>query len=184
MNELLSLIPEDLRARVELGELELLPGQNPAKPVIREVDTGRLVKGSGRYPKANDIATISKATAHTRTKSYREGLELLVPLEGTGKGSFTWLLNQAIDEAEGFDFEVDCPDCGNAVHVYKKRNAMFLFKFVEMLAGKARETQDLNIRSESLIEVLNRREAVTDVVVHTIDPSIAQSRRIALEENE
>lgn len=183
MDELISLIPVELRAKVETGELEVLPGQNPAKPVIREVLTGRLVKGSGRYPKANDAAAVSKATAYKRSSSYRQGLELMIPLEGdeTKVGSFPWLLKQAIEEAQGYDYEVRCPDCDTPVHVYKKRNAMFLFKFVEMLAGKARETQDLNIKSESLVAVLNAREPVREVIVHSIDPEIARQRREAIE---
>lgn len=181
MESLLVLVPEELRPRVEAGELELLPGQRPDKPVIREVATGRLVAGSGRYPKANDAGAVSKATAYKRKTSYRQGLELLVPLEGTGVGSFSWLLEQAIDEAKGYDYHIDCPSCGETVEVIKKRNAMYLFKFIELLAGKARETQDLNIKSESLIAVLDQRVPVTEITVHTIDPETSRTRRELIE---
>ena len=182
-DNLLELVPVSVQARVESGELELLPGQNPARPVIREVQTGRLVAGSGRYPKANDAAQVSRDTAYKRTTSFRHGLEEMVQMDGPADrvGTFPWLLNQAIDEAKGYDFEITCGDCGSPVHVVKKRNAMFLFKFIELLAGKARETQDLNIKSESLVAVLNTREAMGEITVHTIDPATSRSRREAIE---
>lgn len=183
MPELIDLVEEDIRSRVIAGELELLPGQNPSKPVIREAETGRLVKGSGRYLRANDPVEVGKATGYRKSKSYREGLELMISLEGDPDkvGTFPWLLNQAIDEARGYDLDIDCPECGHTVHTVKKRNAMFLFKFIEMMAGKARETQDLNIKSESLVAILNAREPVREVVVHQIDPEVARQRREAID---
>ena len=184
VENLLAQVSPDIRARVEAGELELLVGQRPDKPVIREVATGRLITGSGRYPRAIDAAQLGRDTAYKHSKSYREGLEKLVPLEGTGVGSFTWLLEQAIDEAKGFDYHIECQACGADVQVVKRRNAMYLFKFIELLAGKARETQDLNIKSESLIAVLNQRENIRDITVHTIDPATANERRQLIEQND
>ena len=177
------ILDQNVRARVEQGELELLPGQKPDKPVIREVVTGRLVQGSGRYPRANDPAQVGRDTGYKHSNSYRQGLELMIALEGdpNKKGTFPWLLTQAIAEAEGYDYDIDCPDCGKTVQVIKKRNAMFLFKFVELLAGKARETQDLNIKSESLIAVLQARTPVNEITVHAIDPDTARERRALIE---
>ena len=183
MNELIDLVSPELRARVESGELELAPGQNPNKPVVRDSASKALVKGSGRYPNANDAARTSRLTAHKRTTSYRQMLENLWPSEGDENvpRSLAWVSKQAALAAEGSPQTVTCTECGHRWNHAFKKDGLLLFKILELLTGKARETQDVNIKSESLVAVLNAREPVRDVIVHSIDPEIEKARREILD---
>lgn len=186
IEELYTHLPPILIARARKGEVEVLPGQNPSKPVVREVGTGRLVPGSGRYPRANDPAHLGKTTAYKHSKSYREALEALFPVDGdeSRPGSLAWLAKMCREAGEGSPQTIDCPECGyHGLHVYKK-DGLLLFKLVELLTGKARETQDLNIKSESLIAVLNGRVSTDEITVHTIDPATARARREVIEQDE
>ena len=186
MKELLQYLPSYLIARVELGELEVLPGQRVDKPVVREAATGKLVKGSGRYPRANDPAQLGRLTAYKHSKSYREAVENLFPIDGdeSKPGSMAWLAKNIREAAEGSPQTLTCGECGaTSLHAFKK-DGLLLFKLLELLAGKARETQDLNVRSESLVAVLNTREPITDITVHAIDPRAAQERRVVIEQDD
>lgn len=183
MSNLIDLIPPELKARVEAGELEILPGQNPERPVVRDAQSKQLVPGSGRYPRANDVGRVSRLTAYKRTNSYRQALEQNWPMEGDEDTPRTiaWLSKQAMLAAEGSPQTISCPECGyRGVHAFKK-DGLLLFKLIELLTGKARETQDLNIHSESLVAVLNNREPIGEITVHTIDPRTAQERRETIE---
>lgn len=179
MAELIDLIPTELKARVIAGELEIVEGQNPLRPVIRDAMSKALVKGSGRYPKAIDAGRMSRLTAHKRTTSYRQMLEQLWPTEGDENvpRSLAWVSKQAALAAEGSPQNVTCPECGHRYNHAFKKDGLLLFKILELLTGKARETQDVNIKSESLVAVLNAREPVRDVIVHSIDPEIERERR-------
>lgn len=186
MEDLIQYVPEYLIARVHAGELELLPGQREDKPVIREVATGRLVPGSGRYPRANDPAALGRATAYKHSNNYRQAFELLFPLEGgeDKPGSMAWVAKMCREAAEGSPQSVNCPSCGERSVVAFKKDGVLLFKILELLVGKARETQDLNVKSESLIAVLNAREDIKDIIIHAIDPRTAQERRAIIEQDD
>jgi hypothetical protein len=178
--ELADLLPEPLKAKVEAREYTVQPGQNPLRPVVRNLE-GKLVRGSGRYPNANDIAKTARLTGYKKSKTYREALEHLVPLEGgeEKRGSFAWWLKEAYSAAEGSPQRVECPheECDQRHLVAFKKDGQLIFKLIELLSGKARETQDLNIKSESLIAVLNERTPVHEITVHTIDPNESIRRR-------
>jgi hypothetical protein len=82
---LLANLPETMKAGVKeveletgevvlinpLGILRVSPGQNPNKPMVRDMTNGRLVRGSGRHPRANDAAAVSRRSSYKRSKSYR-----------------------------------------------------------------------------------------------------------------
>ena len=195
--DLVSLIPIEYQTRVREGELEVLVGQNPAKPVVRvllpEVDIngklyqqGQLVPGSGRYPRAIDAAKMGKATAYKHSNSYRGKLEELWPMDGdeNTRGSLAWLAKMTREAADGSPQMLYCPECGAKSLQAFKKDGLLLFKLTELLTGKARETQDLNIKSESLIAILNSREPITEITVHQIDPRIAAERRIIIDQDE
>ena len=63
----LALLSPELLARVEAEGLRVAPGKNPAKPYVTTAQ-GKVVTGSGRPSGANDIAQISRETAHQRTR--------------------------------------------------------------------------------------------------------------------
>ena len=76
--ELLELLTPELRAGVLGGTLRIWgPGQNPLKPVVMDLK-GRVVKGSGRFPNANDAAVVGTASAWKRSGTYQEALETFV----------------------------------------------------------------------------------------------------------
>ena len=186
MEDLIQYVPDYLIARVNSGELEVLPGQRDNKPVIREVATGRLVPGSGRYPRANDPAQVGRLTGYKHSKNYREGFELLFPLDGdeSKSGSLAWIAKQIREAAEGSPQRVNCPHCGEGGLVAFKKDGTLLFKLLELLVGKARETQDLNVRSESLVAILNQGVPVTEITVHAIDPMQSKVRREIIEQDD
>lgn len=140
--------------------LEVLPGQNPLKPVIREMETGRIVAGSGRYPKANNPAAVGAASAWKRSKSYREALEKAITYEDEeARFSLERLIEDAFDAAEGSPQTVKCPHCRKDGLVAFKKDGNLIFKLIELLVGKAPQTievkGDINLK---LQEVMNARQ--------------------------
>ncbi len=177
-SDLISLLPPDLKEKVEEGTYSVYPGQNPEKPVVLD-EKGRLVKGSGRWPNANDPAWTGKVSGYKKSKSYREALETLVPLEGDEqtRGSFAWWIEQGMQAAEGSPQRIECP-CGceyKGIYAFKK-DAQMIFKIIELLHGKAREAMDINVKSEQLVAILNERVPMNTIEVHTIDPADVERR--------
>lgn len=114
--ELLAVLPADVRARAERGELLVSQGQSPSKPVLRDAATGALAKGTGRAPKAGDPIKASQAAAmvsYRKSKNYQEALDLLMSVDAGPevKGSFAWLYERAVWAAQGAPQEVKtvCP---------------------------------------------------------------------------
>ena len=79
---------------------------------------------------------------------------------------------------------MNCPHCGEGGLVAFKKDGNLLFKLLELLVGKARETQDLNVRSESLVAILNQGVPVTEITVHAIDPMQSKVRREIIEQDD
>jgi hypothetical protein len=181
--ELIELIPESLREKAISGDYEILEGQNTLKPVVRDVNTKRLVKGSGRYPKANDLGEISKKYGYKRSAGYREALETIVSLEGDARGSFSWLYEQAMDAAEGSPQLVTCTSCGDRFQHAFKKDGTLIFKLIELMAGKAKETSEINTETRHIVEMLNERIPIKAIEVNAVDPQEARRRREALMED-
>lgn len=180
---LIELLTPELRARVESGECEVLPGQSDSKPVVRKA-SGKpvLVPGSGRYPNANNAADISRKSAHKRTSNYREALEKLVPLEegADKKGSFAWMLDQFMAAVVEERQTVKCQHCGEEGVYLRKGNPAQMYKLIENLSGKAKETRDVNVHSEELVQVVNERFDSNVIEVHAIHPDEAAKRQQSL----
>ena len=193
--ELLDYCPLEYREQVLGGELELLPGQKYDKPVIRWATgpkQGQLVKGSGRFPRSNDIAAISKATAPKRTKTYQEAMNLLMDVDaGPDKpGSFAWWYEQAMDAAIGHPTNVTmiCPHanpenpdegCQDLSHneriVLQKKDGNLIFKLLELKHGKAKETKEIDINQRQMIDLMETRQVV--VQVYSMDATEATERK-------
>ena len=168
--ELLELLNPELREKVEKEGWSCYEGQNPAKPVVLD-EYGRIAKGSGRWPNANDPGLMGKLTGYKKSETYRQALETLVPMDGdeNRRGSFAWWLQQGMEAAEGSPQRVQCNACGKPQVVAFKKDGNLIFKIVELLSGKAKETQDINLKSQQLIAVLNERTPLDKVHVFTID---------------
>jgi hypothetical protein len=189
-DEIMSLVPERFREGVLSGALKVEPREkwyNPEKPVIFKVAGHRIV--AGRYINANDAAAVSRATSYKRTTSYRQMLENLVPMDGdeNTRGSFAWCLKQFFQACEGSPQLAPCPHpdiCpqGGKPHVIAfKREAGPMFKLIELMAGKAKETQEVNVNSRQLIALLNDPTPMTELTVIDLPPDQARERKKLLE---
>lgn len=173
---LVDLAPFEYREQILAGEIEVLPGQDPLKPVVRWADgpkKGQILPGSGRYPRANDIAKVSRDTAIKRTKSYQEAMALLMDVEQGPevRGSFAWWYEQAMEAAEGSPqiVKIACPheDCSDPKHTQAatafKKDGNLIFRLLELKHGKAKETVEVNSQTQALIQVLEQRDVVVTV---------------------
>lgn len=199
---MLALVPEGLRSRVtrvmiegsyedipvlDSGEpgdfmaLEVLPGQNPLRPVIREVATGRLVAGSGRYPNANNPAAVGASTAYKRSKSYREAIEAVIQFENEdARYSVERLIDDAFDAAEGSPTTARCPHCHKDGLVVQKKDGNLIFKLIELLVGKAPQTIEVKGDiSHRLVEVMNATGPATVITMSKADWEAREASLIA-----
>lgn len=191
-DEIMSLVPEQFREGVLSGEYTVEPRYrwyNPDKPVIVSTDTHRI--RSGRYINANNPAVIGRASAYKQTSSYRQMLETIVPLDGNKdkRGSFAWLLEQFHQACEGSPQLAPCPHpdiCpqGGKPHViaFKKEPAP-MFKLIELMAGKAKETQEVNVNTKQLLSILNDNVPITEITVIDLPPEQARERKMLMEDN-
>lgn len=190
---LLSLVPERFRDGVISGELFVEPEEvwySPDKPVIIRRSGHKIV--AGKYKQSSDIGLISKQTSYKRTLSYRQMLEDLVPIDGdeNKRGSFAWCLKQFFIACEGSPQMVPCPhpdtcpDGGGKHVVAFKREAAPMFKLIELMAGKAKETQEVNVNSKQLIALLNDPVPLSELTVIDLPPAEAMERRKLLLESD
>lgn len=159
--------------------------ENPNKPVLRD-RLGHPVKGTGRVKGSKIAAIASKESAATRRKSYQELKErYLNPGDERDVDaiiSFKELTDHLISACLGSQQYVSCPheECNEKHLVAFKKDANVLFKLWENLTGRARETQDINVASQSLIAILQERTPINAIEVHTIDPAEERRRREVL----
>lgn len=186
VEELLAYLPKALKNKVIAGELQVFEGQNPEKPVILDT-AGKLVKGSGRYPKANDPAEIGKQYGYKNSRNYNDAIKMLIPIDGPAeqKGSFAWLVNQGFEAAEGSPQIINCPECGHSgIKVFKK-DSNAIIKLIELVHGRAKESQEINVKSEQLIGILDTRIPFDQLSVHSLTvEEIEERKRIVFDSNE
>jgi len=184
---LLSLVPERLREGVLSGEYYIEPQEmwwNEDKPVVIRKFGHRIM--AGKYKNSGDLGLIAKQTSYKRTLSYRQMLEDLVPIDGdeNKRGSFAWCLKQFFIACEGSPQKIACPhpDCSDSHSVTAfKRDANAMFKLIELMAGKAKETQEVNVNSKQLIALLNDPTPISELTVIDLPPAEAMERRKLLE---
>jgi hypothetical protein len=184
----LDLLPESLRDGVEQGRYYLQHPQtwySPSRPVIKDVTTGRLVKGSGKIAGSKEAAVASRQTSYKRTKAYNEALEELIPIDRGDSPNAVASLRELTDSfwkaVNGQDVQVTCPHCEGKFMAPIKSDPHAIMKMIERLTGRAKETQEVNIHSEQISMVLNERTPMREIDVITIDPYEEQRRRDALE---
>lgn len=135
------------------------PGADPSKPVVVDASTGRIVKGSGRPPNANNPAVVGKVAAAKRTRAYNEALQAFVPVDRDGSPeaivSLQELMEAAARVATGKSVAVTCPECKTEFGASVGVDSKVLTFLLERLLGRATETKDINIRSEQLVAMLH-----------------------------
>lgn len=171
---------------VKVGEYEVRPGQKPDKPVIVRSDTKRMVRGSGRSPKANDPVLLGKETGYRQTKEYRDArqrFDELLPLEGDPdvRGTLAWAYEQFWLAAQGSPQYVDCQHegCSKKHLVAFKKDPNAMFKVLEMRIGKAPQTVNINSKEEVLVKALEYR--AVDIRVQGLGFEDVDSRRSMIE---
>ena len=149
------------------------------RPVVKR--GGKLVKGSGKIKGSKDAAVASRETAYKRTKGYQEVLETLLPPERedspTAVSSLRELVAAFWEAVTGSPQKLQCPECGAHSMYAFKQDPHAIMKMIEKLAGRAKETQDINIHSETMIALLNERSNVRELKVITIDPEEERRRK-------
>lgn len=179
--------PEQTITGLRIGPVEILQGQDPAKPVIRDARTKKLMEGSGRYPRANDSAMVGRQFAYKNTTEYRQAFEALFPAGGdvSERGSLAWWFDQAWAAAEGSPQYVDCPhpeSCPekNKKHVVAfKKDAALIFRMIELAVGKAPQTVNINSHEEKIIQALEHR--VIDVNIQGLSSDDTAKRAQVIE---
>jgi hypothetical protein len=188
--DILSLVPEQYRDGVLSGDFIVRPREqwwDENKPVIARANTQRIV--TGKYKNSKDPVQASKDSAYKRTKSYREALEHIIKVEGPAdkKGTFAWLVEQAFAAAEGSPIHVMCPHpelCPekNRKHlIVQKKDGNLLFRLIELLSGKAKETQEVNVKNRHLVELLTDRTPIESIEVIELTPEQMTERRKLLD---
>ena len=185
--DLLALVNDEVRARVATGELEVVTGKLAEKPVVRDAISKQVVPGvgSGQYPGASNLGLVSKQTGFKRSRPYREALEALAPYDGdeSTAGSLAWWYAKARWAAAGSPQKADChhEGCGEKHSVVMKPDGNIIFKFIEMLVGKAPATMDLTVDAtlETLHTALQQRETTIRVVSADSDESVRRVEAVA-----
>lgn len=174
--------------KVRVGPLEIFEGANPDKPVIRDKDTKRTVKGSGpmkRHSKEELNPVLPSTTdSYRNSMSYREAFERLLPADAdvNVRGSLAWWFDQAWQAAEGSPQMVDCPHPELHAHskqpikhlVAMKKDGQLVFKMLELAVGKAQQTVNVNTNERKLIESLEHR--VVEIKLQGFDVADTDAR--------
>lgn len=173
--------PEPINGGIRLGPVEVLPGRS-AKPVVRDAVTKRALKGSGAFPRGKPITDVVRVNTSKRdfekSQTYREALEILTPMFGADQQSLERLLDVLWRVIEGVPTPVKCTHqgCQDMTHMYyPKPDGNAAFKLLENLVGRAAQTQNVNIKDEKLVQILEQR--TVNVVVQGISEADANDRR-------
>lgn len=186
---LYDLLTPELRAMVDSGEAFVEgPGQKIDKPIVKYTANGRYVKGSGRSPNANDPAVLGRMTAYKRTKSFTEWFDDFIPSVREENPNaiiaLDELLEAAAKVAQGWEETkyFDCEKChhANAVEVNVKPDTKMLMFLIERRVGKAKETQEINIRSEQIVQMLHDNTPINDIQVIDISAETRAERRLLM----
>lgn len=185
MDELIDKLTPELRARYDLGEINVFPGQSSDKPVVRDAKTGALVKGTGLAVRHNDIAQISKATAFRRTTDYQDWLGGKLKIDGSGpddKESAEWWWERAQEAASNAPIPVTCPECNHTwMEKAGKQDGNLIFRIIELATGKAKQKTEINVKQEEILRILNEKVDIREVVVHALTPEDVEHRREVVE---
>lgn len=164
---------------IKLGPIEVLPGRG-GKPVVRDAVSKKLMAGTYQLSKhITDVVMEGKSKRDfEKSETYRNALEVLTPMFGSDKQSLERLLDVLWKAIEGEPTAVRChhPGCGELTHMYyPKSDSATAFKLFENLVGKAAQTQNVSIKEDKLVQILEQR--TVNVVVQGLNETEAFERR-------
>lgn len=192
-----SALSEDVLAKIREGQFRVAgPGMRPGKPVVIDSATGKWVEGSGRPEGANDPAQIGREHGFKHSRLYQDTLERLVPaMKGDSEYAVSSLEELLVaarrvttDTTQTVTREHECSECGHAdfvtVTVEGKPDAKVLTFLIERLVGAANKTQDVNLRSEELLRIVEDKRVIHSIEVVTLTPQdMADRKRAVAEQN-
>ena len=184
-SNLLALLSDEVRAKVEDGTYYAVAGKRPDRPWVRRSDNNRVVQGQS--PRSPDSAEQGRRTALKQTASYRDALELFLPMfsDGEQRQSFERLVEKVLWAVEGAPQKVtfDCPHPETCPQKNKKHVVAYTdkpdpvtgFKLIELLAGKAAQTINQNTKVTADVSVMEHR--TLDVRVYDMSTQTAEQRK-------
>jgi hypothetical protein len=185
VEDLLQFLDEAMKERVAKGEVSVHPGQDPEKPVLRDAKKGHLVKGTGLTPEHNDMGTVSKNFAYKRTNAYDAFLEKKLnpeKLDPNDPESLEWWWKAAQFAASPTPIEVNCPKCQHAFETKAgKPDGNLIYRIMERVIGKAVQRQEVNIKQEEVLQILNEGVPIDTLIVHQRTPEDIENRRKTIE---
>jgi hypothetical protein len=178
---------------IKVGPIEVMPGANPDKPVIRDAKTKHVLEGTGPHkPKEKEPEKfVTPVTEFRKSVQYREAFEALFPAGGDvdERGSLAWWFDKAWMAAEGSPQLVDCqhPEMhqdkksGPPKHIVAfKLDGALIFKMIELAVGKASQSININSKEEKIVKALEFRSY--DITLHGISSDEADARRTMIED--
>lgn len=192
-----SALDDTVLAKIREGAFRVAgPGMKAGKPVVIDSVTGQWVEGSGRPANANDSAVIGKTHGFKHSKTYQDTLERLVPaMKADGEYAVTSLEELLVaarrvttDTTQTVTRVHECTECGHedtlTFTVEGKPDAKVLTFLIERLVGAANKTQDVNVRSEELLKIVEDKTIVHRIEVVTLTPKeLADRKRAVAEQN-
>lgn len=171
----LDLLTPDLRVKVEEGDLVMGHPKTwmfPDRPVLRDPMSKGLVKGSGKIAGSKIAADASRETAWSRRGGYRRALEMLVTeFEGSPDR------DKAVTSLEEI-----MQSAWRAAN--EQGNVKEMLHIVELMAGKAKETSEVNVTASHLHAVLNATVPANEVTLQAVDVTMIEARRKKFTEGE
>lgn len=181
---------------IQLGEIQVMEGEDPAKPVIRDSRYKRALPGSGRMKRKPKTEVITTDTSYRETKAYKDYRERFAELFREGDpdeiGTDAWWYDRAIFLALGSPTEVDCPHPelhgnskdvagnGKLKHVViQKPSEAVINQMLRQGFGNAPTTVNINKNETKLTAALEYR--VVDVRLQGFDVAEATERKQLIE---
>lgn len=176
---------------IQIGPIQVLAGEDPKKPVIRDAHTKRAMKGSGRF-KRGDKPAVPPELAYRETTEYRERFsQLMIEGDVDEYGSDAYIYDQAMKLAAGVPTEVDCPHPELHTSDLRRRNGPVkhiviqvpdkttINNLLRMKFGNAPTQININKKEHRLVESLEYR--VHEVRLQGFDTAEADTRKQLIE---
>ena len=180
-------LSEELQEWVKQGQVDLYPGREPGKPVVRWAagnlrggHPGALVPGSGRTPNAVDAANGRKG-AIKHTEEYKALMRRILSSEDGG--AFESVMQGMIEAATGARKiqKYNCEHCGeeNRIETIIPPNPIAGKALIEFMVGRAAQYAEVDVNAKVLLQELSILTAINpkDFMVPGFTPEQIEERK-------